>query len=104
MSQNHSVTKSNRRNKSGKRVRQESKRIAQTVAKLKELAEAQRNAPEVFIHPRSGVLMPGRRVRTGEVLLIGDLYDSTEGNWQRCPCPGAILGITDTIWVRPAEI
>lgn len=44
----------------------------------------------------------GHELEAGDVLEEGDVYDSTSGQWSKCPCPGLTLaaGIT-TKWVRP---
>ena len=52
-----------------------------------------------------GVL--GRRLRSGEVLLATDVYESTSGRWEPCPCPGIRLLLPQgenssaVLWVRP---
>jgi hypothetical protein len=46
----------------------------------------------------------GRRLEAGDVLEEGDLYASSAGRWERCPCPGLTLREgTDAVWVRPVE-
>lgn len=51
----------------------------------------------------------GHQLEDGEVLEATDVYESTNGGWELCPCPGLALqtnalGISDLkipIWVRP---
>ena len=44
----------------------------------------------------------GEIIKPGTRLLPTDVYASTTGKWEYCPCPGALLpeGL-DVIWVRP---
>ena len=44
----------------------------------------------------------GQRLVVGDTLQVTDVYDSTSGEWQPCPCPGVPLTATgDTVtWVR----
>lgn len=44
----------------------------------------------------------GRQLETGDVLEEDDVYDSSNGSWERCTCPGLTLQEgTATVWVRP---
>lgn len=44
----------------------------------------------------------GYRLEDGDVLQEGDLYDSTGGDWQPCPCPGLTLQSGNAaVWIRP---
>jgi len=44
----------------------------------------------------------GHLLEPGDVLEPTDVYDSTVGDWQSCPCPGLTLQAgSDAIWVRP---
>lgn len=44
----------------------------------------------------------GRRLETGDVLEPTDVYESTNGSWEVCPCPGlAIQAGADVVWIRP---
>ena len=50
----------------------------------------------------------GRQLEAGDVLEPDDLYESTSGSWERCPCPGLTLSGPITIasapiWVRPGK-
>lgn len=49
-------------------------------------------------------MVAGNSILPGEVLEEGDYYYSSSGNWQPCPCPGAVLGEGTTCkWVRPIK-
>lgn len=44
----------------------------------------------------------GHRLEAGDLLEATDLYDSTGGYWQPCPCPGVELQPgAKAVWVRP---
>jgi len=44
----------------------------------------------------------GRAIEPGTTLERSDVYESTNGNWEECPCPGVTLqeGVA-VIWIRP---
>ncbi len=52
--------------------------------------------------PREGIF--GMRLAPGAILRNYDLYLSTTGRWDRCPCPGVVLENTEVIWIRPGGI
>jgi len=52
-------------------------------------------------NPYTKNLIYGIRLKAGTILEATDVYASTSGKWELCPCPGLILGMTHTIWVRP---
>jgi len=54
-------------------------------------------------HPMTGVPVFGTLIESGTRLEENDVYDSTNGKWEECPCPGIILQTdgTHVIWVRP---
>lgn len=56
---------------------------------------------QVQTHPQSGVPIVGMKLAEGAILQEGDVYDSTVGVWEQCPCPGLELKATSTFWVRP---
>lgn len=58
---------------------------------------------DIHIHPRSGHYVFGEKLPAGTVLEATDLYDSSSGRWEPCPCPGLVLqeGVATT-WVRPS--
>lgn len=45
----------------------------------------------------------GRELETGDVLEATDVYDSTSGTWEPCPCPGLTIQAArnGTVWIRP---
>jgi len=46
----------------------------------------------------------GHRLEAGDELKEGDLYDSTGGDWQPCPCPGLTLQAGSVaVWIRPTD-
>ena len=45
----------------------------------------------------------GELLKEGDTLEAQDLYESSAGRWEPCPCPGLILGKVSTRWVRPAK-
>ncbi len=57
---------------------------------------------EKIRHPKSNREIVGVRLIPGEKLEPSDVYDSTGGLWELCPCPGLeIEPGAETIWVRP---
>ena len=59
---------------------------------------------EQHTHPTSGVLIDGTMLVAGAILREDDKYNSADGAWRKCPCPGIVLGRTNTIWVRPSGL
>jgi len=55
-------------------------------------------------HFIGGIVAVGMLLVEGARLRSTDMYDSTGGNWVRCPCPGLTLGVTQTVWIRPEEL
>lgn len=55
----------------------------------------------IYEHPKSQKLVYGMQLAPGAILQRGDVYASTTGEWETCPCPGAMLGSVTSIWVRP---
>lgn len=51
--------------------------------------------------PLPGTTVSGRLLEVGEVLQEDDVYESTTGEWVKCPCPGLTLATTHMRWVRP---
>ncbi len=59
---------------------------------------------EVFVnYIKTGVSIHGRRLENGDVLQKDDVYNSSSGFWEKCPCPGPVLQSSNdiVIWVRP---
>lgn len=56
-----------------------------------------------FKHPLSeNEIVQGEKVEKGDFLKSDDVYPSSSGKWEKCPCPGVILqGEDHTLWVRP---
>lgn len=49
--------------------------------------------------------MIGNLLEAGDVLRPTDVYESTSGDWEPCPCPGLPIGEgVATRWVRPAPV
>ena len=56
----------------------------------------------VCIHPKSGVQVQGMQLVRGVVLQKSDLYDSTSGKWENCPCVGGTVpNGQHVVWIRP---
>ncbi len=55
----------------------------------------------VYEHPEGGGIICGMQLVPGAILRPGDVYASTTGAWEECPCSGAMLGSVTSIWVRP---
>lgn len=63
----------------------------------------EQSPPERFIHPVSGAVIWGHRVTAGTVLRETDVYDSSSGAWEPCPCPGLTFqGGNHITWVSPS--
>jgi hypothetical protein len=44
----------------------------------------------------------GYLLEEGDTLEATDVYDSSNGKWENCPCPGLIIGKgLSTKWIRP---
>lgn len=58
--------------------------------------------PDYHQNLHSGNIIFGSRLQPGDKLEKNDVYASTDGKWQKCPCPGVTLveGVT-TVFVRP---
>ncbi len=55
-------------------------------------------------HPKSNEVIEGTQLGYGDVLSENDVYDSSSGKWEKCPCPGLVLqNGTAAIWVRPTR-
>ncbi len=55
-----------------------------------------------YLHPLSAVPIRGMRLAPGALLSGSDYYDSTDGKWRLCPCPGAtIRDGCATVFARP---
>ena len=54
-------------------------------------------------HPKSGNTVRGEKILPGTILLPTDVYASHNGEWEECPCAGAELRTTETLWVRPEQ-
>ena len=55
-------------------------------------------------HPQSGKDVFGFQLVPGDKFNKNDVYDSTNGKWELCQCPGLTLGEgTVAVWVRPVE-
>lgn len=60
-------------------------------------------------HPMSGTPIDGEFVPIFDLLRPTDVYPSTSGRWEVCPCPGVLLPDYDmaigvpnpVLWVRP---
>lgn len=51
----------------------------------------------------AGQYVRGFELETGDVLEESDVYESSAGDWQPCPCPGLVLQAGDLVtWVRPS--
>lgn len=55
---------------------------------------------QLHIHPERNTIF-GIRLQPGCVLKETDVYASSNGTWEKCPCPGVTLRKTDVVWVRP---
>lgn len=63
--------------------------------------------PTYHTHPRNVRDLPifGLKLEAGDVLEKDDVYDSSNGLWERCTCPGLKLGEgTATVWIRPVPV
>jgi len=59
----------------------------------------------VHEHKNSGKPIYGRKLNAGETLEPTDVYDSTDGEWEKCPNPGGkVPKGNHVVWVRPQRI
>ena len=56
-----------------------------------------------YKHRISGKEIEGERLVAGTILTETDVYDSTDGNWLICPCPGCAVVDNDIIWDHQAD-
>ena len=57
------------------------------------------------LHTVPGCTISGRKLEAGEVLEATDVYESSNGQWEPCPCPGLKLGEgVACIWIRPGGL
>lgn len=58
---------------------------------------------KLFNHPQNkNRTVFGKKLKGGDKLQEGDVYASTSGNWEVCPCPGVVLKEgCEVLWVRP---
>ncbi len=61
--------------------------------------------PKLHVHPENMTArIYGAQLETGDIVQADDLYNSSGGNWQSCPCPGLTITMgVSVIWVRPME-
>lgn len=64
-----------------------------------------KKAPKYHRHRVDGPYVFGFELEAGDTLEPDDVYNSTSGNWEKCPCPGLTLGGegANVKWVRPAS-
>lgn len=63
-------------------------------------------------HPGSGLKVYGELLKPGDKIEPNDMYSSTNGRWEKAPCPGLGLcvvaptptGVLPVIWVRPLHL
>ncbi|HXK38413.1 MAG TPA: hypothetical protein VJ579_05095 [Candidatus Paceibacterota bacterium] len=62
-------------------------------------------SPTHHAHPASLAYVYGTLIKPCTVLLATDVYSSSDGKWEPCPCPGVVLECLsdNVVWVRPAE-
>jgi hypothetical protein len=64
--------------------------------------------PAYHTHPRNVRDLPlfGIKLGPGDTLKPDDVYDSSNGLWERCTCPGLTLQGegSATIWIRPVPV
>ncbi|PIT88526.1 MAG: hypothetical protein COU29_01955 [Candidatus Magasanikbacteria bacterium CG10_big_fil_rev_8_21_14_0_10_36_32] len=61
---------------------------------------------ELHTHPKNpNEKIFGQRLQAGDIVEEDDVYDSSSGKWEVCPCPGLTLQESvNTYWVRPDGI
>lgn len=58
--------------------------------------------PKVVLSKNSRDSIYGHILEPGDTLAPTDRYDSTNGTWELCPCPGLVLQEGNAaVWVRP---
>ena len=59
--------------------------------------------PKWHAHQKSGISVYGIKLSQGTRLEATDLYDSSDGKWRACPCPGVTLETEGphVVWIRP---
>jgi len=58
---------------------------------------------KVHIHPQSGKEIKGYRLRAGDEIKEGDVYNSTDGEWRDMQLSGLVIAQDAVaIWIRPA--
>ncbi len=59
---------------------------------------------KVYNYPNMENSVVGYELETGDILQQNDVYNSSSGKWEKCPCPGLMIQIerdSSVIWVRP---
>lgn len=61
--------------------------------------------PAHYLHPRTLRPIFGTVILPCTVLLPTDVYSSSSGDWEPCPCPGIVLEclVPGVHWIRPDE-
>lgn len=70
---------------------------------MKDIAEDHQNAfgRTIGLHERQTYVY-GYLLEEGDVLTENDVYDSSNGHWEKCPVPGLPIGAGGSAcWVRP---
>ena len=62
--------------------------------------------PQFHEHPRNmHDKVYGVKLETGDTLEPTDVYSSSNGFWEPCPCPGNPLGDGSSVtWIRPQPL
>lgn len=60
--------------------------------------------PSYHAHPHTLAYVYGTLIKPCAVLEPTDVYSSSSGKWEPCPCPGIVLEClcNGVVWVRPA--
>lgn len=61
--------------------------------------------PNLTYHDHNYAAIYGHLLEEGDVLTEDDMYASSNGRWEKCPCPGLTLGkqVGNPLWVRPTQ-
>lgn len=61
--------------------------------------------PAHYFHPRTFRHIFGTLVLPCAVLRATDVYSSSSGEWEPCPCPGIVLEclVPGVYWIRPED-
>ncbi|HEY4482835.1 MAG TPA: hypothetical protein VI953_01545 [Candidatus Paceibacterota bacterium] len=61
---------------------------------------------KLHMHPGSSASVSGFRLRSGDEILPGDVYNATNGEWRGdASLAGLVLGErTEAIWIRPSKL